>query len=92
MQDIWMLLSGSASQMSEQLDRILDGYCQFYDFDYSSKPLIEPLRSLRMLHHCAWIAKRWEDPAFPRCFPWFNSPTYWQQQLENFKEQLSLLE
>lgn len=91
-QDIWMLLSGNETQIREELDHILTGYEQFYEFDWESKQLIEPLRTLRMLNYSAWIAKRWNDPAFPRCFPSFNTPHYWQQQLDNFNEQLGLLD
>ncbi|WP_148340584.1 serine/threonine protein kinase [Aquicella siphonis] len=91
-QDIWMLLSGSAEQVEVQLDRILDGYCEFYDYNPRELHLIEPLRTLRMIHYVGWLAKRWEDPAFPLNFPWFNTPRYWQDFLQNLNEQNALLD
>ena len=92
-QDIWMLLSGATVQESKiQLASLLKGYRQFYDFDTSEIQLIEPLRALRMIHYSAWLAKRWEDPAFPRSFPWFNTPRYWQDQLQHMREQVELLD
>jgi Ser/Thr protein kinase RdoA (MazF antagonist) len=90
-QDIWMLLSGDTYQMNVQLDFILDGYCEFHDFNFRELHLIEALRTLRMLHYSAWLAKRWEDPAFPFNFPWFNTAHYWQEQLNNLNEQINLL-
>lgn len=91
-QDIWMLLSGNPDQVSAQLDRILDGYCEFYDYNPRELYLIEALRFLRMIHYAGWLAKRWDDPAFPRNFPWFNTPRYWQEFLQNLNEQTILLE
>lgn len=91
-QDIWMLLSGSKEQVKQQMDRILDGYYEFHDFDPREIHLIEALRTLRMIHYSGWLAKRWEDPAFPRNFPWFNTPRYWQDQLQHLNEQAELLE
>ena len=91
-QDIWMLLSGSKEQVKIQLDRILDGYCEFYDYNPRELHLVEALRTLRMIHYTGWLAKRWEDPAFPLNFPWFNTPRYWQDQLQHLHEQLVLLE
>jgi Ser/Thr protein kinase RdoA (MazF antagonist) len=91
-QDIWMLLSGDKKQVELQLKRILEGYNEFYDFNSSELYLIEALRTLRILQHSAWIAKRWQDPAFPRSFPWFNTPKYWQDQLQDIQEQTEKLE
>jgi Ser/Thr protein kinase RdoA (MazF antagonist) len=91
-QDIWMLLSGDELQMRLQLEYVLSGYEEFHDFNYRELQLIEALRTLRMLHYSAWLAKRWEDPAFPSSFPWFNTPSYWQEQLQNLQEQLYLLD
>lgn len=90
-QDIWMLLSGDEMQMQVQLNRILRGYCEFHDFNYRELHLIEALRTLRMLHYAAWLAKRWEDPAFPLNFPWFNTTQYWQDQLNNLNDQIQIL-
>lgn len=91
-QDIWMLLSGNEEQIAIQLDLILNGYCEFHDFNFRELHLIETLRTLRMLQYSAWLAKRWEDPAFPLNFPWFNTAYYWQEQLQNLNEQASLLD
>lgn len=91
-QDLWMLLSGSRSEMSEQLTQLLQGYRQFSDFDASEVGLIEALRSLRMMHYAAWLAQRYDDPAFPRAFPWVAEPRYWEQHVLNLREQLAALE
>jgi Ser/Thr protein kinase RdoA (MazF antagonist) len=91
MQDIWMLLSGDESQIRLQLEYILSGYREFYDFNPRELHLIEAMRTLRMLHYSAWLAKRWEDPAFPPSFPWFNTPNYWQEQLLNLEAQNTVL-
>ncbi len=90
-QDLWMLLSGDSMQMRIQLDYILEGYCEFHDFNFRELRLIEALRTLRMLQYSAWLAKRWEDPAFPLNFPWFNTAHYWQEQLNNLNEQIALM-
>lgn len=90
-QDIWMLLSGSESEMKSQLHHILYGYEEFYDFNMRELHLIESLRTLRMIHYAGWLAKRWEDPAFPTNFPWFNTAKYWQTQLNSLREQADLL-
>jgi Ser/Thr protein kinase RdoA (MazF antagonist) len=91
-QDFWMLLSGDAEQMSIQLNRMLDGYCEFHDYNPREIHLIEALRALRLLRYSAWLAERWDDPAFPLNFPWFNTGHYWQEQLQNLSEQVTLLE
>lgn len=91
-QDIWMLLSGNREQVKVQLDRILDGYCEFYDYNPRELYLVEALRTLRMIHYAGWLARRWEDPAFPLNFPWFNTPRYWQEQLQHLNEQAVLLD
>lgn len=91
-QDIWMLLSGSQHERELQLSYILAGYEEFCDFNPLEMRLIEPLRTLRMLHYSAWLAKRWEDPAFPLNFPWFNTARYWQEQLQHLRDQLYLLD
>jgi len=91
-QDLWMLLSGERSEKLMQLDIILEAYQEFNDFNSSQLKLIEPLRGLRMVHYMAWLAKRWQDPAFPIAFPWFNDPKYWESQVLAFKEQISALD
>jgi Ser/Thr protein kinase RdoA (MazF antagonist) len=92
-QDIWMLVSGDTQALVNlQLDCILSGYQEFHDFNYAEIHLIEALRALRMIHYSAWLAKRWDDPAFPLNFPWFNTFDYWQMQLEDWREQTMLLD
>ena len=91
-QDIWMLLSGSRSDMTQQLGDFLDGYYEFYDFDPRELHLVEALRTLRMIHYSAWLARRWQDPAFPQNFPWFDTPRYWDDQILSLREQAALLD
>ncbi len=90
-QDLWMLLSGDRAAMTRQLGAVLDGYESFMDFDRRELRLIEPLRTLRMIHHSAWIARRWNDPAFPVAFPWFESPSYWAEQTTRLREQIKAM-
>ncbi len=90
-QDLWMLLSGDRQAMTRQLAAILDGYESFMEFDWRELRLVEPLRTLRMLHHSAWIARRWSDPAFPVAFPWFASPSYWAEQITRLREQIAAM-
>lgn len=90
-QDIWMLLSGDLMQKEIELEYILRGYFAFHDFNPNELRLIEPLRTLRMLHYSAWLAKRWEDPAFPISFPWFNTLQYWREQLRDLKIQQQVM-
>lgn len=90
-QDLWMLISGEHHDMQIQMADILEGYLQFHDFDHRELQLIEPLRTLRMIHYAAWLARRWDDPAFPRAFPWFNTPRYWEDHILALREQASLL-
>ena len=92
MQDLWMLLSGNTAEMQNQLADVIEGYRQFMRFDTRELQLIEALRSLRMLHHAAWLAQRWEDPAFPIAFPWFGEPRYWENLVLGLREQLSALQ
>ncbi len=91
-QDLWMLLSGRTEEMRIQLDDIVEGYAEFADFDHHETALIEPLRTLRIMHYAGWLARRWDDPAFPRAFPWFQEPKYWEQHVLNLREQLSAME
>jgi len=90
-QDIWMLLSGERAEMTMQLADVLDGYGDFHEFDPRELQLIEPLRTLRMLNYSAWLARRWQDPSFPKNFPWFNTNRYWEDQILALREQAALL-
>ncbi len=91
-QDLWMLLSGSHPEREQQLGEVLTGYTQFADFDVSELALVEPLRTLRLMHYAAWLARRWDDPAFPMNFPWFNTARYWEEHLQHLREQLAALD
>lgn len=91
-QDLWMLLSGSREQQTLQLAEILEGYQEFCDFNFAELNLIEALRSLRIMHYSAWLARRWEDPAFPKHFPWFNTERYWGEHILELREQLAALQ
>ena len=90
-QDLWMLLSGERHEMQLQLSDLLEGYRQFYLFDYRELQLIEALRTLRMIHYAAWLARRWDDPAFPQAFPWFHTSRYWEDHILALREQASLM-
>ena len=92
LQDMWMLLSGDRAAMTGQLLDFLEGYEEFCDFDPAELHLLEALRTLRLLHYSAWLARRWDDPAFPAHFPWFNTQRYWQDQILALREQAALLD
>ena len=91
-QDLWMLLSGARADMEMQLAHVMQGYRQFADFNAAELWLVEALRTLRLIHYAAWIARRWDDPAFPRAFPWFGAPRYWEEHIQVLREQLPLLD
>ncbi|HET6655648.1 MAG TPA: serine/threonine protein kinase [Gammaproteobacteria bacterium] len=91
-QDLWMLLSGDRGEMTAQLSAILEGYRQFADFNPAELHLLEALRALRIMHYAAWIARRWDDPAFPHSFPWFNTPRYWEDHIQNLREQIPAMD
>jgi len=91
-QDLWMLLSGERAAMESQLRILVGAYESFRDFDRRELALIEPLRTLRLLHYSAWIARRWNDPAFPAAFPWFNTQRYWQDRILELREQVALMD
>jgi Ser/Thr protein kinase RdoA (MazF antagonist) len=91
-QDLWMLLSGDRPEMSRQLADVLAGYEDFRDFDLRELHLIEALRTLRQIHHAAWLARRWRDPAFPAAFPWFDTQRYWQDHILALREQIAAMQ
>ena len=91
-QDLWMLLSGDRVQQTRQLGALVDGYEQFREFDRRETALIEPLRTLRLIHYSAWLARRWSDPTFPINFPWFGSSDYWQGQVQMLEEQIEAMQ
>ena len=90
-QDLWMLLSGERDAMTRQLSDVLAGYEDFFEFDPRELHLIEALRTLRLIHYSAWLAQRWDDPAFPAAFPWFDTPHYWQARILELREQIALM-
>ncbi len=91
-QDLWMFLSGDRDYMTERLADILEGYSEFREFDVRELYLIEALRSLRLMHHSAWLARRWDDPAFPMAFPYFNTQQYWEDHILGLREQAALMD
>ena len=90
--DLWMLISGDRREMTTQLAGILDGYERFREFDRRELVLVEALRTLRLIHYAAWLARRWDDPAFPAAFPWFNTQRYWQDRILELREQVAAME
>jgi Ser/Thr protein kinase RdoA (MazF antagonist) len=91
-QDLWMLLSGDRAQRTQQLSALLDGYEQFRPFDRRELALIEPLRTLRLIHYSAWLARRWDDPAFPAAFPHFGTGAYWHEQVQLLQGQIAAMQ
>lgn len=91
-QDLWMLLSGERADRVRQLSDVLAGYEDFCDFDEHELHLIEALRTLRLIHYAAWLAQRWDDPAFKQAFPWFNTQRYWQDRILELREQVALMD
>ena len=91
-QDLWMLLSGDRAAMVRQLADVLAGYEDFHEFDARELHLVEALRTLRLIHYSAWIARRWDDPAFPAACPWFNTQRYWQDRILELREQIALMD
>ncbi|UCB55558.1 MAG: serine/threonine protein kinase [Thiotrichales bacterium] len=91
-QDLWMLLSGERAEMTVQMIDLLEGYAEFASLDLAEMNLIEALRTLRMMHYASWLARRWQDPAFPQAFPWFDSTQYWEQHILELREQLARMQ
>ena len=87
-----MLLSGERADMVRQMGDVLAGYEDFCDFDERELYLIEALRTLRLIHYSAWLAQRWDDPAFKQAFPWFNTQRYWQDRILELREQIALMD
>jgi Ser/Thr protein kinase RdoA (MazF antagonist) len=91
-QDLWMLLSGDRAEMTKQLTDVLAGYEDFFEFNPRELYLMEALRTLRLIYYSAWLARRWDDPAFPAAFPWFNTQRYWQDRILELREQIALMD
>jgi len=91
-QDLWMCLSGVRLYRELQLAELIEGYAEFCDFDPRQLRWLEALRTLRLTHYAAWLARRWNDPAFPRSFTWFNTERYWSDHVLELREQMSALQ
>ena len=91
-QDLWMFLNGQRTDREFQLSKLIEGYTQFFHFDIGQIRLIETLRTRRAINYSAWLGKRWSDPAFPKSFPWFNTPRYWSDHILELREQLSAIQ
>jgi Ser/Thr protein kinase RdoA (MazF antagonist) len=91
-QDLWMFLNGERHERELQLAELVAGYSEFCDFDPRQIRWIETLRTMRLIHYAAWLARRWEDPAFPRSFTWFNTERYWADHILELREQMSALQ
>jgi Ser/Thr protein kinase RdoA (MazF antagonist) len=91
-QDLWMFLSGDRPYRQLQLAELVEGYSEFCDFDPRQLRWLEALRTLRLCHYAAWLARRWNDPAFPRSFTWFNTERYWADHILELREQMSALQ
>ena len=91
-QDLWMLLSGEPEEMGRQFGHVLAGYEMFREFDDCELQLVEALRTLRLIHHSAWLARRWGDPAFPAAFPWFATRRYWEERILELREQVAAMQ
>ena len=91
-QDIWMFLNGDRNQRELQLAEFIEGYEEFNDFDVRQLSWIEALRTLRIMHHAAWLARRWSDPAFPKAFPWFGQQRFWADHILELREQLGAMQ
>lgn len=91
-QDLWMFLNGERPARELQLAELIEGYNEFADFDPRQLRWVEALRTMRLVHYAAWLARRWEDPAFPRSFTWFNSERYWADHVLELREQLAALQ
>ncbi len=89
--DLWMFLSGNREEQTPQLEELLSGYTEFNSFNAGELHLIEALRTLRIMHYAAWIARRWQDPAFQRAFPWFDTRKYWDEHILTLREQVALM-
>ena len=87
-----MFLSGDRAYMTARMNDLLEGYRQFFEFSPMELHLVEALRTMRMVYHAGWLASRWEDPAFPLAFPWFNTVGYWEDQILGLREQSALMD
>ncbi|MCR9142093.1 MAG: serine/threonine protein kinase [bacterium] len=87
-QDLWMLLPARDPHSLRLREIFLEEYRRFRDFPEHWLRLIEPLRALRFIHYAAWVARRWEDPAFPAALPHFGTIDYWENETRDLEEQV----
>jgi len=90
-QDLWMLVHGEVAERRQKMEIVLEGYESVRRFDRRELRLIEPLRTLRIIHYSAWLAGRQDDPAFPMHFPWFGKADYWRGQCDTLREQIEAM-
>ena len=90
-QDLWMLVHGEVAERRQKMEIVLEGYESVRRFDRRELRLIEPLRTLRIIHYSAWLAGRQDDPAFPMHFPWFGTADYWRGQCDTLREQIEAM-
>lgn len=81
-QDFWMLFSSDEKGNSEELNLLLSGYEELRRFNHDQLHLMSGLRGLRILYYASWIARRWQDPTFPKLFPEFENYIYWAEEVE----------
>jgi len=86
-QDLWMLLPGDDEGRQSALGALIEGYEVFRNFDWNSAALIEPLRALRLIHYGGWLSARFDDPAFPRAFPFAAQARFWEEHLITLEQQ-----
>ena len=99
-QDLWLLASGCdiSSHVPEgsnrtSLDFLVEGYNTLRKLPSGSERLVEPLRTLRMIHYMGWIARRWDhDKLFRSTFSFFTTERYWEEALQDVEKQKELLE
>ncbi len=91
-QDLWMFLNGDRHDKQLQLSELVEGYREFTDFNPRELRWIEALRTMRLIHYAAWLGRRWQDPAFPRSFTWFNTERYWAEHILELREQMAALQ
>jgi Ser/Thr protein kinase RdoA (MazF antagonist) len=91
-QDMWLMLPSRDEYADNLRNVMLDAYSTMRDFNYEELRLTEVLRTLRMINYSAWIAKRFEDPAFKNAFPFFESPSYWEGQMNDLRDQTFYLQ
>ena len=91
-QDLWLALPGRDEWTRRQRETFIEGYEQFRRFDRASLRLVEPLRGMRVVHYSTWLARRWHDPIFPRTWPDFATPRYWDEETDELEDLVALMD